>query len=88
MTDTAERAADREIVDSAAHRQLADVAAGKEQRVDNERIGGHREAVAMPGQRRKRHARLIVQRRKQRIVEDRHEYVVDQVLRRLAAAAG
>ena len=80
-------AADREIVDGAADRELADVAAGKEQRIDHEGIGGEGEAVAMRGERREIEARLILERRQQRIVERRDEHVVDQILHGLAAAA-
>jgi hypothetical protein len=45
------RAADREVVDSAADRQLADVAAGKLDRGDHETVGGEGQPRAGFGQR-------------------------------------
>ena len=60
---------------------------GKMQRIDHERIGGECKPVAAPREIGQIEARLIVERREQRIVEGAHEDVVDQVLHRLAAAA-
>ena len=81
------RAADREIVDRAADGELADVAAGEDQRIDDEGIGGEGEPVAVSREIAKIEARLILERRQRRIVEGPDEDVVDQVLHRLAAAA-
>ena len=47
---TGDRAADRHVVGGAAYRQLADIAAGEEQRVNHIAVGGKREAVAVRGQ--------------------------------------
>ena len=80
-------AADREIVDGAADGELADVAAGENQRIDDERIGGERETIAALRQGGQIEPRLVVERRQQRIVEGLDEYIVDEVLHRLAAAA-
>ena len=73
------RAADREVVDRAVDRQRADVAAGKEQRIDHEGVGGEGEPVAARASAGEVEARLVFQRREQRIVEGRDEDVVDQV---------
>ena len=56
------RAADGKIVDRAADRKLADVAAGKNQRIDDEGVGGEREPVAVARQRREIEPSLIVER--------------------------
>ena len=81
------RAADGEIVDRAADRELADVAAGKDQRIDDEGVGGECQPVAVARQCCEIEPRLVVERGEQRIVEGRHEDVVDEILHRLAAAA-
>ena len=62
-------AADGEVVDRAADRELADVAAGKEQRVDDVGVGREGEPVAARGQSGEVETRLVVQRRQQRVVE-------------------
>ena len=70
------RAADREIVDRAAHRQLADVAAREEQRVDDVGVGGE-----APAGRRARASssevepRLVLQRRRAAGCRRRDEHV-------------
>ena len=79
--------ADGEVVDRAADRELADVAAGKEQRVDDIGVGGEGEPVAARGQSGEIEAGLVLQRRQGRVVEGAHKDVVDQILHRLAAAA-
>jgi hypothetical protein len=43
-----DRPADGEIVDRAAHRQLADVAARKDQRVDHEAVGREGKTLNLP----------------------------------------
>jgi hypothetical protein len=80
-------AADREIVDRAAHRELADIAAREKQRVDDIRVGGEREAVAVQREIAQGHACLIAERFEQRIVKGADKDIVDEVLHRLAAAA-
>ncbi len=81
------RAANREIVDRAAHREPADIAAGEDERIDDEGICGEGNSVAAPREIGEIEPRLIVQRGEQRIVERPDEHVVDQILHRLAAAA-
>jgi hypothetical protein len=80
------RATDRQIIDCAAHGEFADIAAGKFKWIDNEGVGGDRQPVASLRQCRHRHACLVVERRKQRVVEGGDEHFVDQVLHCLAAA--
>jgi hypothetical protein len=80
-------AADRKIVDGAGDRDPPDVAAGKDQRIDHEGIGSERKPVAAAREVGQIEARLVLQRRQQRIVEGAHEHVVDEILHRLAAAA-
>ena len=80
-------APDREVVDRAADRELPDVAAGKDERIDDEGIGGEGKPVAAPREIGEIEPRLILERGEQGIVEGSHEHVVDQVLHRLAAAA-
>jgi hypothetical protein len=81
------RAADREIVDRSANGELADVAARKEQGIDDKRVGRERQLIAMHGERGKIEAGLILQHGRRGPVEGRDEHVVDQVLHCLAAAA-
>ena len=81
------RAADGEIVDRAAHGKLADIAAGKHQRIDHEGIGGEGEPVAMGGNLGEIESRLILERGERGVVEGGDEHVVDQILHGLAAAA-
>ena len=81
------RPADRQIVDRAAHGELADVAAGEDQRVDHEGISGESEPVAVPREIAEIETRLILERRQRCIVEGPDEHIVDQILHRLAAAA-
>ena len=81
------RPADRQIVDRAADGELADVAAGEDQRVDHEGIGGEGEPVAVPREIAEIETRLILERRQRCVVEGPDEDVVDQILHRLAAAA-
>ena len=71
----------------AAHRELADIAAGKHQGIDHEGIGGEGEPVAMRGELGEIEARLVFERRERGVVEGGDEHVVDQVLHGLAAAA-
>ena len=80
------RSADGQVVDRAAHRKLADIAARKLQRIDHEGVGGHRQSVAVFRQQRYRHARLVIEWRQQRVVECGDEDLIDQVLHRLATA--
>ncbi len=80
------RAPHGEVVDRAADRQLADVAAREEQGVDDEGVRGEGQPVSQPRQVRQREPRLVVQRVQRRVVEGRDEDVVDQVPHRRAAA--
>ena len=79
--------ADRQIVDRAADRELADVAAGEDQRVDNEGVGGEGKPVAVSREVAEIETRLILERRQRGVVECPDEHIVDQILHRLAAAA-
>ncbi len=81
------RAAHGQVVDGAGHGELADVAAGEEQRGDNVGVGGHRQPVAVRGKFGKVDARLVFEGGEHRVVEGAHEQVVDQVAHGLAAAA-
>ena len=79
--------ADGEIVDRAADREPADVAAGKEQRVDHEAVGGDRQPVAVTHQLGEAGAGLILEGAEHRVVERAGEDVGDQIAHRLAATA-
>jgi hypothetical protein len=81
------RAADREIVDRSAHGKFANVAARKEQRIDDERIGRESQLIAMHGERGEIEPGLILEHGWRGSVESRDEHVVDQILHCLAAAA-
>ena len=75
-----------QIVDGAAHRQLADVTTGKEQRVDHEAVGGHGQSVAQACQLGQFQPRLVLELLGKR-GEFPDEDVIDQVLNGLAAAS-
>ena len=79
--------AGREVVDRAIHRELADIAAGEEQRIDDVGIGGEGEPIAAHGQLGKIETGLVLQGGQGRVVEGAHKDVVDQILHRLAAPA-
>ena len=81
------RPADRQIVDRAADRELADVAAWENERIDDEGIGREGEPVAVQHEIAEIETRLVLERRQRGIVEGPDENVVDQILHRLAAAA-
>jgi len=84
---TRQRPAHRQIVDRTAHRQFADVAAGKLDRVNHVAVGGKRQPVALLAQRRQRQTRLIFALRQQRVVKRLQKQPFDQLLHRLPAAA-
>ena len=79
-------AADGEIIDGAADGKLANVAAGKFQRIDHEGIGGEGEPIAMQREIGQRKARLVFERYQRRILEGADEDIVDEIAHRLAAA--
>jgi hydrogenase maturation protein HypF len=74
------RARHRQVVDGAVDGQVADVAAGEEQRGHHVGVGGEREAGTP-------HAQLssVLERLEQRVAEHVEEHRLDQRLRRLAA---
>ena len=76
------RAAHRQIVHRAVHRQFADVAAGEEQRRHHERIRGEGDARGAD-----LHHRLVVQLAQSGIVEGRQEEIAHQLRGQPAAAA-
>ena len=76
------RAAHRDVVDRAVHRQAADVAARKEQRRDDVAVGRHHEPA-----RRHVDARAIVALAQPVVVERAQEQLVDELRHRAAAAA-
>lgn len=80
------RAADRHIVGGTADGQLADIAAGKEQRVNHVAVGGEGEAVPLGGERRQIEARLILLLRQPGVGEGLHKQVADQLLHCLSPA--
>ena len=81
------RAPDREIIHGSTDGELSDIAAGEDQGIDDERIGGESQAITMTGKYREIEPRLVIERRKQRVVERLQKYVVDEIFHRLAAAA-
>ncbi len=66
--------------------QLADIAAGKEQRVNHVAVGGEGEAVPLGGERRQIEARLILLLRQPGVGEGLHKQVADQLLHCLSPA--
>ena len=76
------RAAHGDVVDGAVDGERADVAAGKEQRRDHERIGRHHHAAG-----RDIEGGLVVAARQHRVVEGRAENLLDQLLHGAAARA-
>jgi hypothetical protein len=76
-----------EVVDRTAHGKLSDVSAGKEQRVDDERVGREGEAIASTREGGQVEASLVLEWRECRVVEGADENVVDEVLHRLATTA-
>lgn len=79
-------AADRHVVGGTADGQLADIAAGKEQRVNYIAVGGEGEAIPLSGKRRQIEARLILLLRQPGVGESLHKQVADQLLHCLTAA--
>ena len=83
---TRHRAADRHVVGGAANRQLADITAGEEQRVNHVAVGGESQTVAVGGQRSQRQACLIFLLRQPGVGESFHKQAVDKLLHRQTAA--
>ena len=81
-----DRAPDDEIVDRATDGDLADVAARKFDRIDNEGVCREGEPRARNRQRRVREPRLILHLAHGRIGESGDEHVFDEIAHRLAAA--
>ena len=79
-------AADRHIVGGAAYCQLADVATGEKQRIDNVAVGGEGETIALSGKLRQIETRLIFLLRQPRVGESLHKQGGDQLLHRLSPA--
>ena len=76
------RAAHGEIIDGAVDGQLADIAAGEEERRDHERIRREGQARAAGGE-----DGLIVELAQVRVIEGGQKQLVDQLRGQLAAAA-
>ena len=81
------RARHGHIVDRAAHRQLADIAAGEEQRGDDVRVGGDGQRALQPGFGQQVQPGKVVASASARAVQVRAENALDQVLRHSPAAA-
>ena len=81
--------ADRQVVDRAVHRQLADVAAGEEERPDDERIGGERDPrrACTPLWPAEPDGRLVLERGQHVVAERRHEQPLRSARRVKQAAA-
>src|SRR5262249_39322202 len=75
-------AADGEVVDRAVHGELADVAAREEERRHDVRVGRERDAARVDGER-----RLVVERVERGVPEGRQEEALDELRRKLSAAA-
>ena len=76
------RSRDGEVVDGAVDGEVADVAAGEEDRLDDVRVGRERDARAVQVEQRR-----VGQRREQRVVELLEEQALDEGPRRLSARA-
>ncbi len=81
------RAAHGKIIDRAGHRQLADIASGKEQRIDHIGIGRHGQRAAEGVERIKADACLVFEGCQGFVGKAVDEHIVDQVAHRLAAGA-
>ena len=67
--------------------ELADIAAGEEQRVNHVTVGGERQPVALRGEGGEVNPRLVFLFGEPGVVEGFHKQPVNQLLHRLSAAA-
>ncbi len=80
-------AADGHVVGRAADGELADIAAGKEQRIDDIAVGGEGQPVALGGEGGEVNARLVFLLAEPGVVKGLHEQPVNQLLHRLSTAS-
>ncbi len=81
------RTADGHIVCRAADRQLANIATGKEERVNHVAVGGERQPVALGRESREVNTRLVLLFGQPGVIKRVHKQLTDQLMHRLSTAS-